>query len=454
MNFLNNSFKFNKILMMNANTSSQQEYDESEHDKRTVFIQNQKSKNKTPILLKPFVKAVETYARFNRSAIIKNTNKTLENVQKIERKTYEIMNPQDSAFKKFKSAFAKFSIKSPIESIKKIRADMKNKNNLWTTQHAKNIEEKMSITKNTIEKTKYQKIVSTLSDRKLDINFGVIKNELRTLKDNLNRELKDREKNNSLTESKRPEDWKHKPISDLKKEIKKLNTQIKRMDKLEHSAKIYNKELDFKIQNKANKKPIVERIRNKLAKIRSKINLPKQTEKSAGKFVLNSILHPQQTVRGIKETIKQKASGLKKDQYAAIETMKKDEKANAQINRLEEKLNKYRSLSENDQRGNVAFEASKLIGDKLFNKYNIDASKADKNYNKGDSGEYQTPQDALKAVKDAIKEVKQDLDKIIHGKHESASSKTMHKEILKEVQNIERSMEKAGKDIGSSHGFK
>jgi hypothetical protein len=425
MNFINN-LKLNKIFMMQDSESSNSEI------KTDRIFSEQRYKSNFERSMEILNKALTKYRR---NSIIKDFNNTLKNIVKIEKNALVIFNSKNT--NSFKIPFHKFLTKTTL------------------MREALSIQTPRTI--ESIEKTNLQK-----RNTKLEIDFKSLKEELQILKNNLNKELEKRIENNNLGESQKNERWKKQPISELKNEIRKLNTQIKKINKLELSAEIYNKKIEFKNANKENKKPLMEKLKNLLKSTQSKLTNPKKIVKSVKdtitiknikstrKQVINALkdtskaaLHPKKTLDSFKEKVKQKASGFTKDQFTTIEDMRKNNEAKAQINRFEEKLNKYLS---NNYPDNDAWRAADLISEKM-EKYNIKYNYKNQAYTYPQNN---TETQNSKLIKDVFTDVKRELNnKINDKKHTGEAEINLTKNILKEVNNIEKSIEKAGKNIGS-----
>lgn len=116
---------------------------------------------------------------------------------------------------------------------------------------------------------------------------------------------------------------------------------------------------------------------------------------------------------------------------------RKNNKAIAQLNRLEEKIEKY---SDNQDKGNIAALAVKLIDEKIaLNKISLHGN---------------NPKHTLDKINDIFEDVEKELDKEVNrkgniGKDLSKQERELSIQILKEVKNIKRSMENAGKDVSS-----
>ena len=317
---------------------------------------------------KLFADFKQTLAKYTRNSIVKKINDTLQNVKKIESKTFKIINPEHSTSNKIKSAYDQFSIKSPLKSIKALREDHKS------------ISKKSDNLKGTYEI--FEKTKNAKRNTKLEIDFVSIKEELQTLKTKLNEELKTREKNNERYNNK-DQSISHMPVSDLKSEIGKLNTQIRKIDKLELSTKIYNTKIDYKNAKDPKEKSSLLKVLKGLLKtmkekfggrraistsmksLKDKViekvttrNI-KHAMKDALKTTRYTVSHPQQQARKITNIIKQKASGLHPKQYEEIERMKKDAKSelglkklNEMISELPEELEMKHSMNKKDEHNN------------------------------------------------------------------------------------------------------
>ena len=217
--------------------------------------------------------------------------------------------------------------------------------------------------------------------------------------------------------------------------------------------------MEFKEQNKINK---LTSKKKKGAKEECNVELDKHTkvtdDKQSGTLDSTIKLLQEQggqqeqnenpkskfTLGAIPGLIKQKLSGLDKNQFLEIEQMKKAVKAQAQIERLCDKYTQFTSVlydHNNIKHNNYDTNAVRAAWELLNDVMHLDKERYD----------VQESVTNLKGIQVKFEVIKETLnEKIKSTKHNKTKNEIYEtRATLKEIESIEKSMKKAAKDIGS-----